>query len=243
MHPALISLEPARMRVHFIHVGKAGGTAIKYALRPFSTSGLHQIYLHGGHHFRLSHLPSGEAAFFILRDPVSRFVSGFFSRQRQGLPRAFFPWSIGEQAAFSRFITPNQLALGLTSTDEELKREAINAMRCIMHVNMPYKVFFGSTPHFLSRLADILFVGFQESLRFDFVRLRVILGLPDAVKLPEDEVYAHKNPIHLDRTLSPEAIENLRDWYREDYEFIELCRKHVPPERLGGVRASNKKIF
>jgi len=224
----------AAQTVHYLHVGKTGGMAFKHAVRSFFNCDPYQLVLHK-HGFRLKGVPTGEKVVFFLRDPVARFVSGFYSRQRQGRPKMFIPWTPKERIAFSRFATPNQLALALSAPDEQERTKARKAMRHIMHVKMPYRFWFGSAPYFLSRLPDVLFVGFQESLADDFARLRTILGLPDEARLPDNEVEAHKNPAHLDRALEPQAVQNLKAWYREDYEFIELCRTHVPRERLGGA--------
>ena len=53
--------------------------------------------------------------------------------------------------------------------------------------------------------------------------LKGILGLPTEIRLPEDPVRAHRSPPDEDKTLEPEAIHNLREWYREDYELYKLC--------------------
>jgi hypothetical protein len=75
-------------------------------------------------------------------------------------------------------------------------------------------------------------IGFQESLNEDFERLKLILCLPEQVKLPSDEVHSHKNPENLDKRLDPVAIENLKNWYQEDYKFLALCRDIVAQGRL-----------
>ena len=67
---------------------------------------------------------------FFVRDPISRFVSGFNSRLRKGLPKMYFPWAPGEKLAFSRFATPNQLALALSSSDAGAKQEG-SGTRCV----------------------------------------------------------------------------------------------------------------
>jgi len=86
----LIHKIQGKQLIHFLHIGKTGGSAIKYALTQYSVSGRYAIYLHS-HNFRLRDVPIGESVFFFLRDPISRFKSGFYSRQRQGQPRYFVP--------------------------------------------------------------------------------------------------------------------------------------------------------
>src|SRR6056297_3418392 len=67
--------------VHFLHIRKAGGTAIKEALKDIAVK--QNVILHP-HKTRLKDIPEGEKVFFFLRNPVSRFVSGFNSRLREG---------------------------------------------------------------------------------------------------------------------------------------------------------------
>ena len=213
--------------VHLLHIGKTGGTAIKYALRPFKTTEHFEIRLRP-HQTRLRDIPKGHGVILFLRDPVGRFVSGFYSRQRQGLPKHFSPWSDAEKDAFETFSTANELALALSSPENTLKEKAQNAMQSIEHVRSSYKFWFGDEHYFTSRLPDIFFIGFQESLDQDFLDLSSKLGLPETAALPSDNVKAHKTPAHVDRSLSDEAVANLKSWYRADYRYIELCRELRP---------------
>lgn len=223
--------------LHFLHIGKTGGTAMGHTLNNCATDCRYAIRLHG-HEVRLRDVPTG--IFFVVRDPVSRFVSGFYSRQRQGQPRHLSPWSPEEKEAFECFKTPNELAISIFSLDGEKKGRAQKAMRSIQHVRDSYWKWFENEQYFRSRLSDIFFIGFQESLDKDFDVLRLKLGLPDGVRLPNDDLQAHKNPPHLDKRLEEKAIENLKQWYADDYRFLNLCRElvalphlevYLPPDR------------
>src|SRR5205823_2768329 len=103
---------PDKELVNLLHVGKTGGTAVKHALRTALHAGGYCIRL-CRHGVRLRDVPPGEKVVFFVRDPASRFVSGFYSRLRQGRPRYTSPWSRAEKAAFGRFGTPNDLAAAL----------------------------------------------------------------------------------------------------------------------------------
>jgi len=219
-----------RHAVHLLHIGKTGGTAIKKALEPHRKTKEFEIFLHG-HETTLAQLPKGDRVVFFLRDPVSRFVSGFFSRQRQGRPRYDVPWSADERASFERYKTPNQLARALASPDAAERRQAQRAMRSIRHVRDSFWRWFGDESLFRSRAAELLFVGFQERLADDFSTLRALLGVPERATLPEDEVGAHRNPAGLNRSLDDDAVAALKSWYAADYEFLELCRKLVDDVR------------
>ena len=209
---------------HFLHLSKTGGTAIKHALRPYLDTGRYIIKLHP-HKVTLADVPVGEKFFFFLRDPESRFVSGFYSRQRQGRPRIHVPWTVGEEKAFSRFATANELAKALSSEDLERRGHAVEAMQAIAHARRSFDLWFGSDDYFQQRSGDILFIGFQEQLSEDFEILKRLLSLPAQVALPEDDVAAHRNPPTADRHFDHEARSNMAVWYAQDRRFVEQCRE------------------
>lgn len=210
--------------VHIIHIGKTGGSAVKEALMPYLLTGKFKIELHD-HSFRLKDIPEGEKVVFFLRDPIKRFISGFYSRKRKGQPRYNFPWSPGEEKAFGHFKTPNALALALSSEDKRLQEAALMAMKNITHVNTFCWDWFDSKTYFLSRFSDILFIGFQESLSDNFNMLKRVLNLPESLRLSSDDDVVHRNPGHLDTHLDAEAMKNIANWYKNDYEFFEFCKK------------------
>jgi hypothetical protein len=208
---------------HFLHIGKTGGTAAYHALCLAPPgSGDYRILSHT-HAVKLSDIPTGEKVFFFLRDPISRFVSGFYSRQRQGKPRYFYPWSHAEKLAFEHFQTPNQLATALTSKFPKQRALARMAMAGIHHVNTTFWDWFHDEEYWRSRASDILFVGYQETLAQDFEKLKSLLGLPPELGLPKDAIDRHESPPSLDKALDDLALANLREWYRRDYAFLERC--------------------
>lgn len=213
-------------RMHFLHLGKTGGSAVKYAIENSRNPHTrYVVYLHP-HATTLRDVPPQESFFFFLRDPISRFVSGFYSRQRQGRPRYFLPWTPDEKTAFEHFGSPNELAGALSSGDPQEKANARAAMNGILHVKDSYWNWFESTDYFSSRLPDLFFIGFQERLSDDFEVVKAKLGLPE-ISLPQDEVHAHRNPANLDRSLEPQSVANLKHWYAADYELVDFCARLV----------------
>jgi hypothetical protein len=211
--------------VHFLHVRKAGGSAVKNALSTIAVEeqGVH-FELHP-HRFSLRDVPVGDKAFFFLRDPLTRFVSGFWSRYRMGRPKNDIPWTWQESQAFELFHTPNALARALSADTPELRSKAVKAMRGIRHVNSSYSDWLISAEYLEKRRDDILMVGRLESLNNDFERLKSLLNLQCDLALPRDGVKAHRSPGGEDKHLDAEAERNIREWYAADYEFIELCRR------------------
>jgi hypothetical protein len=207
---------------HFLHIGKTGGSAVADALQ--SVDAEHRVLLHG-HKTVLSDIPAGEHAVFFVRDPVTRFVSGFNSRLRQGRPRYDVPWRPKEVAAFSRFPTPNRLAEALADEDHEVRAAAEQAMNSIAHVNKHLRHFLVSTDYLARRAADILFVGFQETLATDFSRLKQLLRLPETIRLSDDPVAIHRTPAGFSTNLSRRGEEAIRHWYREDVDIYAYLQK------------------
>ncbi len=212
-----------RRFVHFLHIGKTGGSAVKHALEAHRVTQDYAVILHN-HEKTLRDAPSGQFVFFFLRDPVARYVSAFLARQREDRPRYYYPWSPEERSAFAEFHTPNELALALSAHGEGTRARAVAAMKAINHVNMHYTKWFRSGQELRSRAPDILFIGFQETLSTDFVRLKAILGLPSDLALPSDPVAANRSPSRDAGALDPTATRNLREWYAQDYELLAVCK-------------------
>jgi hypothetical protein len=209
-------------RLHFLHIRKTGGTAVKHALAQAPTA--FELVLQP-HATRLMDVPVGEPVFFFLRNPVTRFVSGFNSRKRHGSPRYHYPWSAGERTAFARFPTADALASALRDNDSTTRAAAEQAMRDIAHISSRYSDWLGSTAYLESRINDLFFIGFQERLDDDFAGLRERLGLPENIRLPGDSTEAHRTPPGFSTALSPVSIATLREVYHEDLLFVSFCKE------------------
>jgi hypothetical protein len=220
---------PADVRppLNVLHIGKTGGTALKHVLSENQETSRYQL-LFRGHDVTLADLPRGERFMFLIRDPLTRFVSAFNGRLREDRPRYHYPWREEERIAFAIFKTPDQLAVALSSSDAEERDQAEQAMRGIGHVNTPYTFWFADESAFRARLPDLFFIGLQERLSEDFELLKQKLGLPSEVGLPGDERVAHKTPAGFDDHLSERAHANLERWYERDVALVQLCRELAP---------------
>jgi hypothetical protein len=217
-----------------LHVGKTGGTALKHALLEHGADTRYQLLLHG-HDVTVAHVPRGEDFAFVLRDPISRFVSAFNARRHEGHPRYRYPWSPEERRAFASFDTPVALATALSSSDVAERARAERAMRGIGHLNTPYRYWFGGVRSFRRRLSDVFFVAFQERLDDDFELLKQKLGLPGEARLPSDPVTAHKSTASTAAPLSQAARANLERWYEADYTFLRFCGEVAQLVNAGDV--------
>ncbi|MEZ4710307.1 MAG: sulfotransferase family 2 domain-containing protein [Caldilineaceae bacterium] len=207
-------------KAHFLHIGKTGGSAIQTALEPYVDAGIYNILLQP-HRVTLKDVPIGDGVFFTLRHPVTRFVSGFNDRLRLGQPKYCYWWSPAEQEAFACFQSANELAEALSDPDDTWRGLAQRAMGSIQHVSSSFWFWLHDPAYFRSRSADLLFVGFQESLNSDFPRLLNRLGLDEQIPLPTDPVAANQAPDIADQAISALGRHNLLAHYAADVEFYE----------------------
>jgi hypothetical protein len=212
-----------RPQAHMLHIGKTGGTAMKHVFNALDPSvGTYQVTVHK-HVQRLPRIQKGHKVFFVVRDPVDRFVSGFNSRLREGKPRYYTPWTEAERVAFSHYSSPDSLGRALSSEDVAERAQAYTAMSVIRHVRDSYWDWFGNWEYLESRADDILLIQWFPDLTATFPRLRQLLGLPETVVLPSDDLNTHRSPADVDKTLSDVARANLERWYGRDFAFIDLC--------------------
>jgi hypothetical protein len=233
--PASVA-DPADPRppLNVLHIGKTGGTALKHVLTESRDASRYQL-LFRGHDVTLADVPVGEPYMFLIRDPLTRFVSAFNGRLREDRPRYHYPWRDEERVAFAVFKTPDELAIGLSAADPEKRGRAEAAMHGIGHVNTPYTFWFPDEAAFRARLDDLFFVGLQDRLDEDFALLRAKLGLAPEVRLPGDETTAHRTPAGFADQLSECGRANLERWYAWDVAFVDLCRR-LAPEVNGAAR-------
>ena len=231
----LIARVQKKTIVHFLHIGKTGGTALKNALKNKEKPLVNNKYIIISHpHFvGLNHVFKGEKIFFFVRNPVDRFVSGFYSRKRKGMPHIYNEWRKEEAIAFNTFDTPNELALGLTSSDKKIRRQAYEGIMSIGHLKTSYWDWFKHETLLEKKISDIIFVGSQKNLGSDFEKLREILEIPKSHQLPKNEVAKHKNPENYDRTLDDQSIKNLKWWYKKDYYFLQFLKEKL--KENGGI--------
>ncbi len=234
--------------LHFLHIGKTGGSAIKEALKrkiknqeiyknekkikdniPYEIKNINNkfdfIILHG-HSTSLSQVPEFDSFFFCIRDPISRCVSGFYSRKREGKPRYNIPWNVKEKKAFQHFDSPNDLGEALSSTDLESKRRAKQALKGIRHVKSSLAKWIIDQNYFDSRRRDLLYILEQKTLNDDFDELIRRIDFHENLKLSDDKSLTHQSSTqNSELKLSPLAISNLRKHYAKDYVLYEHCVK------------------
>ena len=209
-----------RRPVHLLHIGKCAGTALKQALIDAPEPQKYQVVGHT-HGVRMEDLPHPDEFFFVVRDPVDRFVSAFVSRQREDAPRFRAPWSPAEAIAFSNFDSPAELGLALADSGTR-RADAVESMNSIEHLRTSYWYWFANPAALRRNTRRILWIGLQDSLDAQIPVLAERLGL-DSLVLPSDGAAANRSSGAGE--LPPAARAALTEWYRRDYECLELCRE------------------
>jgi hypothetical protein len=231
--------------LHFMHIGKTGGTAIKHALRRPGLAYWHfedahkvpetpygRIQLHH-HRFRLRDVPADDYVFFCVRDPISRFLSAFYSRLRKGQPRYYVEWSPAERQAFEAFPTAQRLAVALLSDDEEERVLAQTSMGEIRHL-ASIERYLGSPRQLRKGLSRVVYIATQETLLRDWEQIKSLLELPAEAKLPSGPKRSHRRDPALEATLDDVALSALRAWYARDFRLVRYCN-HVRTRRGWGA--------
>lgn len=227
--PATVSISSTD--IAFLHIGKNAGTQITTLARQIEESAGVKI-VNFGHETKLYMLPEGTRYFFSIRNPVSRYMSGFYSRKRKGQPRIYNEWTEHEYLAFSRFEHANDLAECLFRNDTQ-GHEAAQAIESISHTSRQQIDCFQRTGQFLT-LSPPLWIIRQEYFDDDFSEFLnksdINLSFSD-LKVSEDAMASHKNDYAEAPELSDLAVTNLKRWYARDFVFYELCESWMNNNR------------
>jgi hypothetical protein len=218
------------LELQVLHIGKTAGTALKYILeekkKELQSAGFRARLC--GHWMTLKALLDGSQAsanlnvIFFVRDPISRFRSGFNSRLRKGQPRYFAPWTREEAVAFKTFSTPDQLACAISDTEMSARLAAESAMAAIRHLNNHYSHWLISTEYLEKHASNLFYIGLQETFDEDAGRLLEKLGVSRDLPILDEKV-RHATPSTFETSLSQTGIDNLRQWYEDDYRIYDWC--------------------
>ena len=215
-------------QIVFIHIGKNAGTQIKYLSRQINEIQDDRRITWYGHRLTLRDIPEDIPFFFSVRDPVSRFKSGFYSRKRKGQPRTYNEWIAAENEAFSRFEHANDLAEALYSKTQD-GEHAMFAMNNIGHVREHQIHWFEAAGIFLENKRPVWIIR-HEHFERDFRAFLKNANLPvdyEKLQTADDDNRAHAFNYSGTPELTPLARKNLLAWYSRDVEFYNACENWV----------------
>ncbi|MBO6815750.1 MAG: hypothetical protein JJ891_12890 [Rhizobiaceae bacterium] len=211
-----------RPKLNFLHIGKNAGTQIRHFSSSYNMLRERKYrIIHRNHDIMLKRIPHDQDYFFSIRDPASRFRSGFYSRKRKGMPKGYAEWTQHEEYAFQEFESANDLAEALFLRNERgmLANAAIQSIR---HTAMSQSMWFYNCGN-LFRVRPPFAILRVENFEEDFENFFDQLGTKTRIDLRSDEKSSHRNNYSGTPELSELSQMNLRRWYCQDYEFLKQC--------------------
>ena len=206
-----------------LHIGKTGGSYLRSILKHNEARWTLPLHLLG-HGATLKgtakRFGADRQLAFVVRDPLVRFSSAFYSRQRQGRPTYQSQWSAEEAAAFLWFETAEELALALASKNEREKSAALFAFNAIQHLKGDLRHYLGGVETLLAARDNIAVCVDLPDLDAHLPKIMACLGVPDYVMPPNPETHNSPNQIP---NLSPRAEAALRAHWAEEFELYETA--------------------
>ncbi|RYG92617.1 hypothetical protein EU803_00490 [Loktanella sp. IMCC34160] len=215
-----------------MHVGKTGGTYVKRLIRgALDAPKLQEPQVLQDRIVLLNHCTLAEAEerfgepsglVITYRDPIERFVSGFYCRQRMGLPDHRARWDSGEAAAFSYFSTANDLAEALSSEDPIQHSAAHFSMHAIRHIRRGYQFHFGNPTRFAFDYASRV-LACVETRNLAYCGHKIIEAVGVEVAAPSVPPLAPTTP-NYPKEISDLAQSNLRATWTVEFEYFDMFR-------------------
>ncbi len=203
------------------HVPKTGGSTLREIFSRIGAAGYRPPH-------KLNHrvnLPKAARLFpdakvcVVLRDPIERTVSGFYSRLRNGRPVYSVRWSPAEAAAFSFFSEPIDMLRALSSSDNRLQSAAIYALWAIRHIRDDYRNYFISVEMIEKHKSRFAVVGELNRLE-DFVTAIAQRADPSITDVSPFYDHVHKADIdtrsELDG-LSQQELAGITEFFAPEY--------------------------
>ncbi|HKL69567.1 sulfotransferase family 2 domain-containing protein [Salibaculum sp.] len=218
--------------IHFLHIGKNAGTQIKRISEVISEGSPNRPIVSHTHDFFLKHLPPKAKYFFSLRDPVSRFKSGFYSQKNHGRPAFNVPWSSDEEITFQEFEHANDLAESLF-VEGDLGMKAWAAINSIRHTAQHQSDWFYLRGNFLQLTPPVWIIrqeNFDEDLEIFLARAGYDIPLEDLVAPPQSTA-SNRNDYSDIPPISDKGKENLRRWYAQDFELYRACEDWLDAQK------------
>jgi len=219
---------PKRRVVYFLHIGKAAGSQVKQMMTQVNAA-RSDIYLQGlTHDVTLAELPEPSDYFFSIRDPISRFRSGFYSRKRRGRPLNDIAWTAHEETAFVNFEHAADLAEALFAPGKTGLKAAA-AMKSIRHTAQDQIDWFALAGDIFTTRPPV-WVLRQEHLEADLAVLLERLGVEFTPAPRSDSIGSHANDYSGIPDLTEAGIANLQRWYAQDFAFHEAVETWMASE-------------
>ncbi|SFR33193.1 hypothetical protein [Litoreibacter janthinus] len=215
--------DPAIPPICMLHIGKTGGSFLRSVLKHNENRWTQPLHLLG-HGATLGgtakRFGADRKLAFVVRDPLARFSSAFYSRQRQGRPTYQSQWSAEEAAAFLWFETAEELALALASPKARERSAALFAFGAIQHLKSDLRHYLGGVESLLRERDNIAVCVDLPDLDAHLGDILACLGLPEFEMPPKPNTHAAPEPLP---KLSAQAEAALRTHWAEEFELYDVA--------------------
>lgn len=206
-----------RELVYFLHVNKAAGTSAIAGIRKYASKSKTHIIVPLPHQYGLASIPRKAKVALFIRNPETRFESGFEHLYRKGYPHYNVTWTKEEAEVFKEFQNFSSLIQSMSSDDQTLRTAAFSAWRHVFHLRHPYRHYVGNLSFLEKNIDRIVFVGEQENFQNDWARF-------SAKFLGRCQQMEALNVLHSTRVANEQVSQAIKEVYPDEYVLYDKLR-------------------
>lgn len=210
-------------KFEYIHIGRTAGTAFRLSISSNPT--LSQKVNYNKHNITLPDLSPKSKIIFCVRDPVDRFVSGFYQRKnklkRHISENQVSSWCKKEVAALDSYQDINHLLKELFSTDKIIRKNCLKKITNIMHIGRygSYWYWFKENDFITLNKSRFYSVLLHEKFEESMMRLIKKLGV-DSLDIVKSRSISYDEYAPIDNNYRSELIQFLQ----HEYMFIQSLK-------------------
>ena len=201
----------------FLHLGKTGGTTfINY------TSHYRPLIEHVRHKkVSLKRVCGHHCAVIFVRDPIDRWISGYYSRYRRGCPQYCSNWTQCETKYFEQYPSVGALAeaLGDNSNSSEIYH-AQQMVNCIGHLWLNFAFYLKGLETGYTKIG---YVGLTDNLTTEFQHFTKKFNMTQISNHSFERF--HTNHVNKTHVLSEKGRLNLIQFLAKDYYYMDVLWK------------------
>lgn len=202
----------------FLHIGKTSGSSLLGLFTELDQKDSYRVPMWFGHDWKLRHIikyyPNIKIS-IILRDPIKRAFSGFYSV----LNRKPEDWENNEAICFSYFSNANEYFQScLMPTDNLKRRLADYVTKNIRHIKRGYEYYFEDVDFLKKNLDRFYFIGDFDDLRNS---TRKIIDEINDFDEKFDNFFLHKRKnVFRDKVDENIDTKKLQKYFAKEYEIF-----------------------
>jgi len=156
--------------VYVIHINKTAGTSLVSSIRNLGWKAKKFFIVPLPHNVGIMDVPHHQKIAFFVRNPLTRFASGFEHVKHRGRPAYDYVLTDNEEYVFKHFQSFQELVEATNSPEGRLNELSVFAWSSVVHLRLNYRHYFGDIDYLRRQLDRIVFVGEQEDFAEDWKR-------------------------------------------------------------------------